>query len=98
MFKTDTSFTVLFLLDRFFNLILFYHNDESKCLPAANILTACFLAMSNENSGVQVAIRVRKLISREVKACETVKWNTHGQSIWEADRNDSPYTFGLFKV
>ena len=50
--------------------------------------------MSNENSGVQVAIRVRKLINREVKACETVKWNIHEQSIWEADRNDSAYTFG----
>ena len=51
-------------------------------------------SMSYESSGVQVSIRVRKLISREVKASESIKWHVHGQSIWENNRKDTPYTFG----
>ena len=50
--------------------------------------------MSNDNSGVQVAIRIRKLITREVKANESIKWHVHDESIWETGRKDSPYTFG----
>lgn len=54
--------------------------------------------MSNEKDGVKVAIRIRKLISRELKANETIKWKVHEQSIWETDRNESAYTFGIWGV
>ena len=45
--------------------------------------------------GVKVPIRIRQLISRELKANETIKWKVHEQSIWETDRNESAYTFGM---
>ena len=50
--------------------------------------------MASESSGVRVAIRIRKLINRELKACEPIRWQAHDQSVWEINRNDAAYTFG----